>query len=101
MTDTPYVKLDESAAALAEACALRQANEAGKVCGSATIPRFTSAYRVGDKVQAIVGRNLSLRTNAGAPAGEGDVYPAVVSVTWNFDAGQSTILELSDHRGER
>ncbi len=99
-TASPVVVRDDTEAALAEASARRLAGEAGEVRGTATIPRFTSAYRVGDKVQAIVGRNLSLQTNAGAPAGEGEVFPAVVAVTWHLEGGQHTILQLSDHRGE-
>ena len=35
-----------------------------------TIPRFTAAYRIGDKIRSIQGRDLSLRTNAGAPTAE-------------------------------
>ena len=97
----PVVVRDDTEDAIAEASARRLAGEAGEVRGSATIPRFSSAYRVGDKVRSVLGRNLSLRTNAGAPAGEGDVFPAVVAVTWNLDGGQNTILQLSDHRGER
>ena len=100
-TANPVVVRDDTDEAMAEAAARRLATEAGEVAGSATIPRFSSAYRVGDKVRSIVGRNLSLRTNAGAPAGEGAVFPAIVAVTWNFDGGQHTTLQLSDHRGER
>ncbi len=99
-TGEPVVARDDTEAAVAEASARRLAGEAGEVRGSATIPRFTSAYRIGDKVQSILGRDLSLRTNAGAPAGEGEVFPAVVAVTWNFDGGQHTTLQLSDHKGE-
>jgi hypothetical protein len=99
-TDDPVVVRDDTDEAVAEAAARRLAGEAGEVAGSATIPYFTPAYRVGDKVRSIVGRNLSLQTNAGAPAGEGEVFPSVVAVTWDFDGGQSTTLQLSDHRGE-
>ncbi len=99
-TANPVIVRDDTDAALAEATARRLAGEAGEVRGTATIPRFTSAYQIGDKICSIIGRNLSLQTNAGAPAGEGEVYPAVVAVTWNFDGGQHTILQLSDHKGE-
>ncbi|MCA1684587.1 MAG: hypothetical protein LC745_01095 [Planctomycetia bacterium] len=100
-TGPAVVVRDDTEEAAAEASARRLAGEAGEVRGSVTIPRFSSAYRVGDKVRSIVGRDLSLRTNAGAPAGEGEVFPAVVAVTWNFEGGQHTTLQLSDHRGER
>jgi len=100
-TPTPVVVRDDTDEASAEATARRLAGEAGEVAGSATIPRFTAAYRVGDKVRSIRGRNLSLRTNAGAPVEEGEVFPAVVAVTWDFEGRQHTTLQLSDHRGER
>ena len=89
---------DDSADALAEANARRNASEAGEVAGFVVVPRFTQTYRIGDRVRAIQGRNLSLRTNAGAPGEEGEVFPAVVGVTWDFEGGQRTILHLSDQR---
>ena len=92
---------DDTKEAQAEADARRLAGEAGEVRGSVTIPRFTSAYRVGDRIRSIQGRNLSLRTNAGAPAEEGEVYPAVVGLTWDFDGKQHSVLHLSDQRGLR
>jgi hypothetical protein len=100
-TGSPIVVRDDTDDAEAEACARRLAGEAGEVAGSATIPRFTNAYRIGDKIRSIVGRNLSLRTNAGAPEEEGEVFPAVVGLTWDFDGKQQTVLQLSDQRGQR
>ena len=97
----PFLVRDDAELASAEAGARRLAAEAGEVAGSATIPRFTNAYRVGDKVRSIVGRDLSLKTNAGAPLEEGAVFPSVVGVFWDFDGKQQTVLQLSDHRGER
>ena len=94
----PIVARDDTADAMAEAQARRNANEAGEVAGTVVIPRFTQAYRVGDRIRSIQGRGLSLRTNAGAPTEEGEVYPAVVGVTWDFDGTQRTILHLSDQR---
>lgn len=92
---------DDTQEAQAEAAARRLAGESGQVRGSVTIPRFTDAYRVGDRIRSIQGRDLSLRTNAGAPAEEGEVYPAVVGLTWDFDGRQQTTLHLSDQRGHR
>ena len=92
---------DDTQDAQAEADARRLAGEAGEVRGSVTIPRFTSAYQIGDRIRSIRGRDLSLRTNAGAPSEEGEVYPAVVGLTWDFDGKQHTILRLSDQRGLR
>ena len=91
---------DDSLDALSEASARRTASEAGEVAGAVTIPRFTQAYRIGDRVCSIQGRNLSLQTNAGAPSEEGEVYPAVVGLTWDFDGKQQTLLHLSDQRGQ-
>jgi hypothetical protein len=92
---------DDSQEAQAEADARRLAGEAGEILGSVTIPRFSNAYRIGDRIRSIQGRNLSLRTNAGAPDEEGAVYPAVVGLTWDFDGKQHTVLHLSDQRGQR
>ena len=91
---------DDSQDALAEANARRNAGEAGEVAGYVVIPRFTQTYRIGDRVRSIQGRNLSLQTNAGAPTEEGEVFPAVVGVTWDFEGDQRTILQLSDQRSQ-
>ncbi len=95
----PIVVRDDGLDAIAEAVARRAAGESGEVAGSVTIPRFTQAYRIGDRICSIRGRDLSLRTNAGAPTEEGEVYPAVVGLTWDFEGRQQTILHLSDQRG--
>ncbi len=90
---------DDGPIARADANARRLAGEAGEVAGSVTIPRFTAAYQIGDKIQSIQGRNLFLRTNAGTPSTEAPVFPAVAGLSWIFDGGQHTILHLSDQRG--
>lgn len=90
---------DDTDVALAEASAKRLAYESGDVTGSVTIPRFTTSYRIGDRIRSIQGRNLSLRTNAGAPTDEGEVFPSVVGIRWEFERKQETVLYLSDSRG--
>ena len=100
-TTSVVVFRDDTAEALSEAEARRLAGEAGEVAGSVTVPRITTAYRVGDRIRAIRGRDLSLRTNAGAPADEGEVFPAVVGLSWEFESQQRTTLLLSDHRGDK
>jgi hypothetical protein len=100
-TDAVVTARDDTSDAQAEADARRLAGEAGEVLGSITIPRFSDAYRIGDRIRSIRGRNLSLRTNAGSPDEEGEVYPVVVGLTWDFDHKQHTILHLSDQRGLR
>lgn len=99
-TPTALVVRDDSTEALAEAITRRTAGESGEVAGSVVIPRFTQAYRIGDRICSIQGRDLSLKTNAGAPTEEGEVFPAVVGLTWEFDGRQQTILQLSDQRGQ-
>lgn len=96
----PVVARDDTLDAQAEANARRTAGEAGEVAGAVTIPRFTMAYQIGDRICSIQGRNLSLQTNAGAPTEEGEVYPSVVGLTWEFDPSQRTTLQLSDQRGQ-
>lgn len=98
-TNQPVVTRDDSPDAMAEAQAIRLANEAGEVAGRAIIPRFTMAYGVGDKVRAIRGRDLSFRTNAGSPEDEAAVFPTIVGLSWTFDDAQRTVLQLSDQRG--
>ena len=96
---TPALVRDDGADALSEAAARRLAGEAGEVTGYVTIPRFTLGYRIGDRICSIQGRDLSLKTNAGAPNEEGPVYPTVVGLTWTFEGKQQTILQLSDQKG--
>ena len=91
---------DPTEEAAAYANAMRRAHEAGAFAGTATIPRLSTAYRLGDQITGVVGRGLSLRQNLGGPARETAVYPAVVAITWDFDGKQSTTLELSDRRAE-
>ena len=98
-SSSPVIVRDDGPAALSDADARRLAGEAGEVAGSVTIPRFTAAYQVGDKIQAIRGRDLSLQTNAGTPSTESPVFPAVVGISWTFDGKQATTLHLSDQRG--
>jgi hypothetical protein len=98
--DDFVVVRDDSLSAQADANARRLCREAGEVAGTVTIPRFTSAYQISDKIRSIQGRGLSLRTNAGASTEEGQVFPTVVGLTWEFDEKQHTILNLCDHRGD-
>ena len=100
-TNEVVVVRDDTAEALAEAEARRLAGEAGEVAGSVTVPRLTTAYRIGDRIRAIRGRDLSLRTNAGAPLAEGETFPTVVGLSWDFESFQQTTMQLSDHRGDK
>lgn len=98
---TDVIVRDDFTAAYEYAQSLRRAHERASFAGTATCPRFTDAYEIGDKVGGIVGRGLSLRTNAGGEQGESDTYPVVVSIRYTLDGDeQATQLTLSDHRAE-
>ena len=97
---TPDVLRDDTALALARMQALRKSRELGTVNGSAVVRRFTLAYRVGDRLTDIAGRNCTLRQNAGQAGGEGPTYPGVVAVRWDFDGKQETVLSWSDRRAD-
>jgi hypothetical protein len=85
---------NNNAAALAEAQAMRLNQESGVLSGPVTIPRLTTYYQVGDRISAIEGRNLGLRTDQGTG---NPIYPVVVGRRFEFGPdGQYTILELSD-----
>lgn len=91
---------DDTEDAKAIAYAYRKAHELGKTAGTLSFQRITSALRVGDRVDAIDGRGISLTENAGEAAGEGATYPVVVGRTWivGGDGGPATILSLADRR---
>ena len=86
--------------AQAHADAVRRADEAGVFAGNVVIPRLSTAYNIGDKVDEITGRGISLQQNAANESGESPIYPAIVGITWDFDGRQATILELSDERAQ-
>jgi hypothetical protein len=68
--------------------------------GELQIPGVNMALRIGDRVSRIDGRDVSLRTNAGAEQGEAPTYPFVVAVTWTLGSHQSTTYQISDRRAE-
>jgi hypothetical protein len=95
----PQVVRDDTDRAVAHAQALRAAYELPPLDGRVTIPSLVTAFRVGDRLGRINGRDLSLRANLGGGQGEGPAYPLIVSLTWAFTAGgQATILQLADRR---
>lgn len=97
---TDVVLEDDTADAQSQADGLRRAHELGQFAGSVTIPRVSTAYSIGDKIDSIDGRDVSLQMNAGSGANESPIYPTVVGITYEFDGKQSTVLTLSDHRTE-
>ncbi len=100
--DDNYVIRDDTKAAKTHAYQLRSSTEFPATAGSVTLPFITGYYEVGDRIRAIRGRDVSLRTNVGVDQGEAPVYPWVVSVGWNFEGGrQTTTLQLSDARAQQ
>jgi hypothetical protein len=92
---------DDTQLAIAHAEQLRSAHEFPPLAGSVTIPSLISAYRVGDRIAQVSGRDISLQTNLGSGQGEPATYPVIVALTWDFSGGrQATILELSERRAE-
>jgi hypothetical protein len=99
-TDAVTVR-DDTQRAIAHAEQLRAAHEFPPLAGSVTIPSLITAYRVGDRIGMINGRNISLQTNLGSGQGEPATYPVIVALSWDFTSGgQATILELADRRAE-
>jgi hypothetical protein len=92
---------DDSEKARAHAEALRAVHEFAPLAGSVTIPWISFSYEVGQTVDVIDGRGISLRTNIGSEAGEAPSYPFIVSKAWDLSGGrQRTVLQLSDRRAE-
>jgi hypothetical protein len=97
----PVVVRDDTDAAMAHAYQLRGAYEFPPLAGSITIPYITTYYEVGDRIEQVAGRDVSLTTNIGQDQGEAPTYPWVVGVSWSFEGDrQSTTLQLSDRRAD-
>jgi len=92
---------DDTDNSLAHASQLRTAHEFPPLTAAITIPMFVTSYQVGDRIDKIAGREVSLQVNAGKEQQEAPSYPFVVAVTWDFTGEkQSTVLQLSDRRSE-
>jgi hypothetical protein len=97
----PILARDDTARAMAHAHQLRARRELPPLTGSVTIPTLITAFRVGDRVGRINGRDIALQTNLGTGSGESPVFPVIVALTWDFTAErQATVLELSDRAPE-
>ncbi|WP_165221963.1 hypothetical protein [Aquisphaera insulae] len=100
-SQTPVVVRDDTDLALAHARQLQAAHEFPPLAGSVTVPSLLTAFRVGDRIGRINGRDISFQTNLGEGQGESPVYPVVVSLTWDFTGQrQATVMELADRRPE-
>lgn len=92
----PLTDRDDTERALAWARQLRATYEMPPAVGSASLPGVVTAYRVGDRVARINGRDLSLQVNAGEAQGEPPAYPTIAAVSWEFaEDRQSTTIELA------
>jgi len=98
--DEDILKVNDTDDAQGYVDALRTAHEAAKFAGAPEIPRLTLAYKLGDKIKGVKGREISFATAIGHEQGEGSRYPSVVGITWSFDGGQRTALHLEDRRAE-
>jgi hypothetical protein len=97
----PVVVRDDTDSAMTHAYQLRSTYEFPPLAGSVTIPYITTYYEVGDRIEQVAGRGVSLTTNIGQDQGEAPTYPWVVGVSWGFEGDrQSTTLQLSDRRAE-
>lgn len=91
---------DDTDKAQAQADSTRSGHEFPLVAGSVTIPLVSHAFGVGDFIDTIDGKGLSLASNAGGPAGESDRYAVVVGFDVTCQDPQTTTLKLSDRRAE-
>ncbi len=98
----PKTARDDTERAVAWARQLRAAHELPPTVGWATLPGLVTAYRVGDRVARIDGRDVALQTNIGEAQGEAPAYPTISAVSWEFhDDRQATTVELSNADVER
>jgi hypothetical protein len=95
----PLVVRDDTSRAIAHAQQLRATYEFPPMAGRVTIPSLITAFRVGEQVGEINGRDVSFQTNIGAGQGELPVYPVIAGLSWEFTGErQVTVLELADFR---
>lgn len=99
--NNPLVMRDDTKQAQTHAETLRSAHEFPTLAGMLTIPFLTTYYELGDRINGISGRNVSLQTNVGASQGEAPAYGWVVGRTFQCDPRQQTTLQLSDLRAEK
>ena len=98
-TADDLIDRDDTALAQAHARQLRSAHEFPPLCGTIELPFATAYYGIGDRLQAVAGRNVSLQTNIGIDQGEMADYPVIVALSWIFELDrQATLLQLADRR---
>lgn len=96
----PIVTGSEEADAIDYAIGKRESRQLGRWAGTATIPRLTDSYILGDRIRSVLGRGANMQTNLDGNGMEAPVYPRVIGITWSFARGQHTSLNLTDNRGD-
>jgi len=89
---------DDTASAQADAESRRSAQEIPHLAGSVTIPRLTLAYKIGDRLKKVRGREINLQTNASAGGREAPAYAEVVGRNFALGSEHATTLLVSDRR---
>lgn len=97
----PYSVRDDTTAATTHAEQIRSAHEMPVLAGSVTIPGIATGYQIGDRINLVQGRNISLVTNGGAATGESPAYPWVIGIQFQLDPHQYTRLLLGDKRADQ
>lgn len=101
-TNVDVIARDDTDEAKAEAVANQVATQAGILDGSIVIPRFTRYYEIGDKIESIYGRNLSMRTDNNTTSNNNTaIYPIITGIEHVLQGSQMTILKISDQDGHR
>jgi hypothetical protein len=84
--------------------AKRESHQFGKFKMKVSIPRYTSAYQVADRLRQIVGRDCWLAMGGGGDRGT-PTFPKIVGITFDFARGEHTVLIVQDtaiaHRHRR
>lgn len=91
---------DDTDSASDYAAQMRAAHEFPPIPMSVTLPGIILSYQIGDRIDWIYGRNISLQANAGSEQNEAPSYPFIVGISISLASGQTTTLQLTDRRLE-
>ncbi|WP_422931438.1 hypothetical protein [Singulisphaera sp. PoT] len=92
-------KVDDEKESQSFADALRKESEAGTFAGNVELNGLWLGYKVGDKLDKIVGRDIGLNQTLGTAQGESDNLPSIVTIAYQLEPEQKTVLVLADRRG--
>ena len=92
---------DDTAALTAYAEALQRAKQHPPCSGPVTIPGLALTWKIGDRIDRINGRNVTLQQNTTTITTESPTLPTVVAITYHFgEDGQTTTLDLATKHHE-